>query len=133
MSGTKFEEKSWSWFGVATTFCVPFFWQHIITIDDTNFRFKYGPVTVVSVKIELEQIDLEKLEIGNFSAGDNLKKFGGWGIRKNFYTGERGFNMHFSGPYIKIYTKDGKRKYHFGCKDAEAIKAEIIARVGDKK
>ena len=132
MSGTKFEETSWSCFGVATTFCVPFFWQHIITIDDSHFCFKYGPVTVVTVKIALDEIDLENLEIGDFSAGDNMLTFGGWGIRKSC-AGEIGYNMHFAGPYIKISTKDGKKKYHFGCKDAEAIKAEIIARVGDKK
>ena len=133
MVAGQFQDKSWSWFGVATSFCFPFFWQHIITVDDNFLRFKYGPVTVVSVKIALDEIDLEKLEVGRFSAGENMTNFGGWGIKKNLRTGEKAFNMHYEGSYIKAHSKNGKRKYHFGCKDADAIKAEILARLGAKK
>ena len=88
---------------------LPMFLRYSVCIDDTTLDFGYL-TPLCRVKIPRSQIDKTSVTTGSSSFMENLKSFGGWGIRWGG-PGKWVYNP-IDGPWVELRTTTGK-EYRF--------------------
>ena len=110
-----YHEELCPWFA-PLVFWVPVFLRYRIIISDEALSFGY--LTWFCRKtIPMPDIDKTSVVSGSSTWFENLKAFGGWGIR---WGGHGWVYNPINGPWVEVTTTSGRR-YRFSTRNAEQV------------
>ena len=109
--------------------------NYSVLISRHSITFGYGipkhqPWTLTSKTEPKTNIKPDSIVIGDASWWDNLKKFGGWGIRYSFSGDTIAYNP-VNGKYIEFEELDSGKKYHFVSNNVDEV-ADLLRQGGER-
>ena len=123
-------EESWHPWFAPLVFFLPCFYTYGVHIRDQQLLFGYGfrgPGGWTARAVDLADVDRDSVSTGLATWKDNLKLFGGWGIRYARRDGRTvvAYNAA-NGPYLEFRrASEPGRVYRLVSRDAERV-AEVL-------